>query len=295
MFVIEYFWIPLHLCVLLIVNLGNLMHLDSHQHLWKLERIDCSWMSSDYKAIFKDLMPADLMPLVKERNITQSIVLLAADKVAETEFTLNIVSNTEFLSGVVGVVDFEKTSVNDDIDRLSENSYLKGFRLVFHGISDDNWMIREGLKPGLFYLSDKGLTADVLVRPNHVSNLIIFAQTYNNLPIVIDHIAKPKIRKGEIDQCMSELAKLDNVYCKSSGTVAELGKGCAIPQITPYIDSILKIFDTKKLMWGSDWQVLTIVDNYEKWFDLAMKFCTKLSEDERLDIFSNTAKNFYRI
>ena len=165
---------------------------------------------------------------------------------------------------MVSWIDFEKTSVEDDIDRLLENSYLKGFRPMIHDISDNNWMIREGLKPGLSYLSDKGLSFDALVRPNHLSKLIIFTQTYDNLPIVIDHFAKPKIINGEIDQWMSELAKLNNVYCKFSGTVTEVGEGKIISQITSYIDFILKAFDKKMLMWGTDWRVLTIADNYGK-------------------------------
>ena len=274
------------------------MYVDSHQHFWKLERGDYSWMSSDYEAIFRDFMPTDLAPIINKKNISQTIIVQAADTLAETEFTLEIANNTEFVSGVVGWVDFEKKSVEEDIDRLSENSYLKGFRPMIHDISDDNWMIRDSLKSGLSYLSDKGLSFDALVRPNHLSNLIIFAQTYNDLPIVIDHIAKPKIINGEIDQWMkdmSELSSLENVYCKFSGIVTEVGEGYKITQITPYIEFILETFNSKKLMWGSDWPVLTIADNYGKWFDLAMDFCTKLSVDERLDIFSNTAKNFYRI
>ena len=66
-------------------------------------------------------------------------------------------------------------------------------------------------------------------------------------------------------------------------------------KIAPYIDFVLKTFDTKKLMWGSDWPVLTIAENYGEWFDLAMQFCSKLSKDEQLDIFANTAKIFYRV
>ena len=274
------------------------MYIDIHQHFWKLERGDYAWMSSDYKAIFRDFLPGDLISLIKKKNISQTIIIQAADTIAETEFTLNIANENDFVSGVVGWVDFEKLSVKDDIDRLSESPYLKGFRPMIHDILDDNWMLRDSLKSGLSYLSDKGLSFDALVRPNHLSNLIAFAQTYNELPIVIDHIAKPRIVDGEIDRWMkemTELASLDNVYCKFSGIVTEVGEGYTSSQIAPYIDFVLKTFDTKKLMWGSDWPVLTIAENYGEWFDLAMQFCSKLSKDEQLDIFANTAKFFYRV
>ena len=274
------------------------MYVDSHQFFSKLERGHYFWMLSAYKAIFICFMPLDLSPLIKKKNFSQTIIVQAADIVAETEFTLEIGNNTEFVSGVVGWVDFEKRLGKDDTDRLCENSYLKGFWPMIYDILDDNWTIRDSLKPELSYLSDIGLRFDALVWPNHLSSLIIFAQTYNNLIIVIDHIARPKIVNCEIDQWIkdtNELSSLDNVYCKFSGIIAELGEGYTIPQITPYIDFILKKFDITRLMWGSDWPVLIIADKYGKWFDLAMEFFVTLSEDKRLHIFSNTAKNFYRI
>ena len=48
-------------------------------------------------------------------------------------------------------------------------------------------------------------------------------------------------------------------------------------------------------MWGSDWPVLTMAENYSKWFDLEKSYCNKLSIDEKLDIFSNTAIKFYNL
>ena len=48
-------------------------------------------------------------------------------------------------------------------------------------------------------------------------------------------------------------------------------------------------------MWGSDWPVLTMAENYSNWFDLAMDYCNNFSESEKNMIFANTAKNFYNI
>ena len=47
-------------------------------------------------------------------------------------------------------------------------------------------------------LIKNNLTFDALVRPQHLKNLYVFAKKYNNLPIVIDHIAKPKILVKEV-------------------------------------------------------------------------------------------------
>ena len=154
------------------------------------------------------------------------------------------------------------------------------------------------IKEGIEYLNTNNLTFDALVRPHHLENLLIFAKKYESLPIVIDHIAKPKIIDGEIDKWkndMKKLSELDNIFCKYSGILTEVGENYKKEQILPYIDYIFEIFSTKKIMWGSDWPVLTMAENYLTWFDIAFDFSQSLSKDEKDNVFSKTATNFYKL
>ena len=92
------------------------------------------------------------------------------------------------------------------------------------------------------------------------------------------------ITKSEIDQWkkdMTELSNASNVYCKFSGILTEVGSDYTKEQLDPYIDFTLNTFGSDKLMWGSDWPVLTMADNYSNWFDLAMNYCNSFSEEEK--------------
>ena len=274
------------------------MYVDSHQHFWELSRGDYSWLSKENKPLYRNFFPENLIELIKEKNISKTVIVQAADTVAETEFILGIADNNEFVAGVVGWVNFENKNVKNDIDRLAQNKFLKGFRPMIHDIVNDNWMLKDNISEGINYLVEKNLTFDALVRPQHLNNLINFAKKYPNLPIVIDHIAKPKIVYGEIEKWkdnMKELSHYENVYCKFSGILTEVGKNYTKSQIDPYVEFIFEVFTPKKLMWGSDWPVLTIAENYSDWFNLAMNYCNILSNNEKLDIFSNTAINFYSL
>ena len=84
----------------------NNMYIDSHQHFWKISRGDYSWMSSEYKPLYRDFDSSDLLPLINKKNITQTVIVQAADTIAETEFILDIANKNSFVSGVVGWVDF---------------------------------------------------------------------------------------------------------------------------------------------------------------------------------------------
>ena len=113
------------------------MYVDSHQHFWKLSRGDYSWMTPDMKVLYKDFFPEDLEPLIKQKNITKTVIVQAADTVPETEFTLSLASKYEFIAGVVGWVDFDSNNAKDDIDKLCVNKFLKGsdkFIFLYHKI-----------------------------------------------------------------------------------------------------------------------------------------------------------------
>ena len=274
------------------------MYIDSHQHFWKISRGDYSWMSPHNKTLYRDFNSADLLPLIKKKNISQTIIVQAAATTTETEFILKIAENNSFVSGVVGWVDFNKSNVIYDIDKLSQNKYLKGFRPMIHDIDDDNWMLNDNLDFGFKYLIKKNLTFDALVHPNHLKNLYIFAKKYTNLSIVINHIAKPKIVNQEIDEWkknMKKLSELDNVFCKYSGILTEADKNYSLDQIKPYVNFIFETFKTNKVMWGSDWPVLTMVEKYENWFDIAHNLISHFSENEKMNVFSRTAAKFYKL
>ena len=274
------------------------MYVDSHQHFWKLARGDYSWMTPDMKKLYKDFFPSDLEPLIKEKNISKTIIVQAADTVAETEFTLKLAEDNEFVAGVVGWVDLESAKTKDTIDKLCESKFFKGVRPMIHDIENDEWMLQDNLNDNINYLATKNLTFDALVRPQHLKHLIKFVQKFDFLPIVIDHIAKPKILNSEIDEWkkdMQALSRYQNVFCKFSGVLTEVGEDYSKTQIEPYVDFILNLFSPNKIMWGSDWPVLTMAEKYSNWFDLAMDFCNNFSESEKNMIFANTAKSFYNI
>ena len=83
--------------------------------------------------------------------------------------------------------------------------------------------------------------------------MIKFVQKFDFLPIVIDHIAKPKILNSEIDEWkkdMQALSSYQNVFCKFSGILTEVGENYSKTQIEPYVDFILNLFSPNKIYVG---------------------------------------------
>jgi L-fuconolactonase len=111
------------------------------------------------------------------------------------------------------------------------------------------------------------------------------------LRIVIDHGAKPPIASGGIESWRSgiaALAELPQVHCKLSGLLTEAGDRRGDSALRPYVDHLVASFGANRLMWGSDWPVLTLAGSYAAWLDQAWS----LAGAE--EIFGATAQRFYR-
>lgn len=270
------------------------MIIDAHQHFWQLARGDYAWLTPELKVLYRDFMPDDLAPYLSQHGIEGTILVQAAPTVAETEFMLDIADQTPFVLGVVGWVDFEASAAADDIARLAQNPKLIGLRPMIQDIADDDWMLRDDLTPAFEAMIKANLTFDALVLPRHLPRLRRLLSRHPKLRTVIDHGAKPKIAYGAFEGWANDIACLANetsAYCKLSGLLTEAGDNWTPSDVAPYVEHLLNSFGSQRLVWGSDWPVLTIAGDYGTWIDLASFFIP--NEREREAIFGSNAVEVY--
>ena len=73
------------------------MRVDSHQHFWRRERGDYTWLTPDLEPIYRDYLPDDLAPQLERAGVTHTILVQAAATVAETRFMLELAAQTPFV------------------------------------------------------------------------------------------------------------------------------------------------------------------------------------------------------
>ena len=105
----------------------EITRIDSHQHFWLRERGDYEWLGSHLSAIYRDFLPSDLRVILDQANISQTVLLQAADTDSETNFLLKLAQETNFITGVVGWVDMEDRSTPRRLEILTKNNFLKAF------------------------------------------------------------------------------------------------------------------------------------------------------------------------
>jgi L-fuconolactonase len=272
------------------------MRIDSHQHFWKLSRGDYGWLTPDKGPIYRDFGPADLAPIRVRNAIDRTIIVQAAPTIAETQYMLEIAAAEPSVAGVVGWVDFEADDAPDRIAELARDRLLVGLRPMVHDIADDDWLLRADIAPALRATASAGLVFDALVRPRHLSRVLVVADQHPDLQIVVDHGAKPFIRERRLDPWRADIAALaarPNIACKLSGLANESRPDWAARDLAPYVDHLLAAFGPARLMWGSDWPVVDLAGGYDRWLAAATETTAGLADADRDAIFGGTAQRIY--
>jgi len=272
------------------------VRIDSHQHLWRLARGDCGWLTPERGRIFRDYLPSDLAPILARHRIDRTILVQAAPTAAETCFLLQLGNATAFVAGVVGWADFADPDAPRLIAQAAENRLLVGLRPMVQDIPDDDWLVRPELVPAFRALITQDLVFDALVLPRHLSRLLVLADRHPDLTIVIDHGAKPQIGEGLFQPWAADVAALaqrPNVVCKLSGLVTEAGPGWSAAQLEPYFAHLLAAFGPGRLLWGSDWPVLDLAADYDAWIRVSERQLAHLPLPERAAVFGDNAARIY--
>lgn len=279
------------------------MRIDAHQHYWQLGRSDYAWMQAPHAAIMRDFLPADLAPLLKAAGVDGTVLVQADATARETDFMLEIAAATPNVLGVVGWIDFTAADAVAQVEARAGQGKLRGLRPMLEFIPDPEWILRSDFKPVLRAMMQHGLSFDALVHPQHLPALEALVRRHPDLPVVIDHGAKPKLKAWHGNAAafnawrddMRKLAQHGQVYCKLSGLLTEAGTGWQDKDLLPAMDVLLNLFGPLRLIWGSDWPVMTLAGQYSDWVHLSEQALVELTDEERWQVFSGNAMRFYKL
>lgn len=271
---------------------------DAHLHLWRLARGDYGWITLDLRPLNRDFEPEDARPLLEAAGIDQAVLVQAAPTVAETRFLLEIARDTAWVAGVVGWIDMAAADAPAVLDELAADPALKAIRPMIQDIPDPDWMLQPVLRPAFAAIQAHGLAFDALIKPQHLRPLLALLEREPELRVVIDHGAKPAIAAGGCEPWASDMARLareTHAYCKLSGLVTEAGPDWTVDTLRRYVDHLLATFGPDRLIWGSDWPVVTLASDYAGWRRATRTLLDQLDATEAEVILGTSAIRFYRL
>ncbi|MEJ7589493.1 MAG: amidohydrolase family protein, partial [Ferruginibacter sp.] len=176
---------------------------------------------------------------------------------------------------------------------------LKGFRHVLQGETDRALMLKPAFMNGISKLQKFGFTYDILIYPDQLKYAAQLVAAFPGQKFVLDHIAKPAIKEGNILDWKKEIGALAshaNVCCKISGLVTEAHwKNWDKKDFIPYLDTIVETFGTSRIMFGSDWPVCLVAATYEETLGIVTDYFSSFTEFEQTRFFGLNATEFYNL
>ena len=270
--------------------------LDAHCHFWSLGRGDYGWLETGGPGLDPIRRDFGLADYPGGRPV---IAVQAAPSVAETRFLLDLARGSDSIRGVVGWVDLADAGAADAVRDLAADPLLRGLRPMLQDIADTDWLVNVARPEALAAMAGAGLVFDALVTERHLPMLARFADANPDLAIVIDHAAKPQPGPREGWRAgMRALARDPRIYCKLSGLLTELSpeeRRDPLPALQATLADLLDWFGPDRLIWGSDWPVVTLAAPLIDWLALSEDLTAGLSAPERAAIFGGNAARVYGV
>ncbi len=273
--------------------------IDSHHHLWTYNKEEYPWIPEQSPLAKNHLIP-ELEEATSSEGVSGTIVVQARQKIEESHDLLEIANQTKLIKGVVGWVPLIDKDVRSELEKFAQDPKFVGVRHVLQDEPDD-YFLRDDFHCGLAHLPSLNLKYDLLLFQRQIPVATKLVDRQPNLPIIINHIAKPEAKSGQIEpewrSGMKELARRDNITgVKFSGLATEFPSNDPIDPdtIRAYFEESLEIFGSDRLMFGTDWPVALLrLESYQQWAQTVRALVAALSADEKDQILTTNAQKIY--
>ena len=278
--------------------------IDAHVHLWNPERVEIPWLAGvpsinrpmglpEYTEATEGIKIAGLVYLQVEVHPVYALIE-ARDLVA-------MAATDSRIQGIVpwAPLEFGETARYILEELVALGPLIKGVRRIVQDEPGPEFCLHPRYVEGTRLLGEFGLTADLCCNFRQLGPSVELVRRCPGTEFVLDHIAKPNIREGEMEPWagqITELASLPNVVCKISGVANEAGRAdWNVAEIRPYVDHALDAFGPDRVLFGSDWPVVNLSSDYRGWVATLDEIVSGRSEADKRKLWFENANRFYRL
>lgn len=273
--------------------------IDTHQHLILRGRLGYAWADAIPALAASDFTPDDYAGLTQGRGVIGTVFMETGVDDADHQAEARLVAGLVGQGGLLGQIAACRPETDDGFDAwLDECDGLDvvGFRRILH-VVDDGLSRTETFRRNLRKIGRRGLPFDlcVLARQHAIAEDLI--RSCPDQVLVLDHCGNPDIAAGAFApwaESLARLARFPNLYVKLSGITANCAPGTvSVGLLQPYVYHVIACFGPERVIWGSDWPVVTINAALPQWIDMTRAMLASLSEDERHRIGTANAREVY--
>lgn len=280
---------------------------ETHIHFWQVTRPGgVPWPTPAEGPIFRDVLPPEYSAFAKSQGVVAAGIVEASGIVADNQWILDLVKNDPFYSFFVGNLEIGAPTFAADLARLAGDARFVGIRGYLTGPAEGITLSAAQLT-NLRDLADRGMTLDIISRgtKNPKSQVQALCTSVPNLRIIIDHLGgatgpAPVDPTWEAD-IRRLAAACPNMYMKFSSFYDMYAPGDVVfasptdlASYKPHFDVLMSAFGQDRLVWGSNWPVITLHGSFEAQIAIAEAYLAPLGTGVRDKVMYKNALGFYR-
>ena len=272
--------------------------IDTHQHLWDLDRFELPWLEGA-PSLNRNYVTGDYLAATAGLNVVKTVYMevdvTAAQHPAEAEHLIELCAAYDNpTAGTVIGGDMISGEFAAYIRRFAASPAIKGVRQVLHGpATPQGFCLAPQFVENVRLLGELGLCFDLCMRPSELGDGVKLAVECPQTRFVLDHcgngdpylisdVLPGATASGDKDDFnltiadhrdrddpfwhdrqqwmdgIAALAALPNTICKISGIIARTRPGWTAADLAPAVNHCLDSFGPDRVVFGGDWPVCTL-------------------------------------
>ena len=272
--------------------------IDTHQHLWDLNRFELPWLETA-PSLNRNYVTSDYLAATAGLNVVKTVYMevdvTAAQHPAEAEHLIELcAADDNPTTGAVIGGDMTSGEFGDYIRRFAGSPAIKGVRQVLHGpATPEGFCLAPQFVENVRLLGELGLCFDLCMRPSELGDGVKLASQCPQTRFVLDHCGNgdPYLINGDLPggsgsggqdsfnltiadhrdrddpfwhdaqqwkDGIAALAALPNTIGKISGIIARTRPGWTASDLAPAVNHCLDSFGPDRVVFGGDWPVCTL-------------------------------------
>jgi L-fuconolactonase len=276
---------------------------DSHVHFLDPAQFRYPWLDG-LPALNRSFKPADFTAAGASADVSKFIFVECGcepeQSLAEVDWISDLAKSEPRLKGIVAHASLERgEEARAELEMLASRPLVKGVRRNLQSEPDPEFCLRPKFLTGVRLLAEFGFTLDLCLRHEQLPQATELARRIPEVTFVLDHLGKPDVRNKTFQPWANDLkalAMLPNVVAKVSGLTTEADWHNWQPvELKPYLSHVLESFGPQRLMFGSDWPVMILATDYQRWIEVVRKQLPLSKEEDWIQPFCSNAERIYGV
>jgi len=280
---------------------------DTHIHFWQVTRPGgVPWPTPAEGPIYRDVLPPEYKAVARPNGVVSSGIVEASGIVEDNQWILDLVRNDRFFTFFVGNLEIGAPTFARDLARFAHDGRFVGIRGYLTGPAEGITLSPAQLA-SLRDLARRGMTLDIISRgtKNPKAQVQALCTAVPDLRIIIDHLGGAKGPPPVDTTWELEIRRLadvcPNLHMKFSSFYDMYAPGDVVyPSPTDlasykaHFDVLMTAFGPDRLVWGSNWPVITLHGTFEAQIAIAEDYLAPLGVQVRDKVMFKNALKFYR-